>query len=76
VTSDVFEDWRNHRYIVTPQHLLDQQEILIIMTDVNFWAEHVDQCIAWCYNHNCEIKGMTITIPDEATLTLFALRWS
>lgn len=76
MSTDIFENWRKERFIVTPEYLLDQQEILIIMTDVNFWSEHVDECIEWCYNNNCKIEGMTITIPDKATLTLFTLRWS
>lgn len=71
------DDWKKHRYVVIKDaELTEYDGPMIIMTDVGFWADHVDECIAWCSQNNCELQGMTIKIPNQETLTLFALRWS
>lgn len=76
MSTTVLDNWREHRYIVAPEYLLDQNEILVVLTDVNYWAEHIDSLVEWCDNNHCVSQGMTVTMPDAATLTLFALRWS
>ena len=32
--------------------------------------------VEWCKENQCETKGMTVTLPDEESITLFTLRWS
>ena len=48
---------------------------MIVLTDIGFWAENTDSLIEWCKLHACEMRGMTVDIPDDHTLTLFCLRW-
>lgn len=74
-TDDIFEDWKKNRFIVAD---IDEvhQGILVVMTDIGYWVENVDECEVWCREHNCSVKGMTIEIPDEETLLLFTLRWA
>jgi hypothetical protein len=76
--TDLMQDWKDNKFVVVGQDFMNEigYSHLVIMTDVKFWAAQVDQCIAWCHQNNCEIKGMTITIPNEETLALFLLKWS
>lgn len=74
--NDIFESWHNQRFIVTPTYLLEENEILIVLTDINFWAENIDNLVDWCAVNNCKPQGMTVSVPNEKTLTLFTLRWS
>lgn len=70
------DDWSSRRFFVAPNYLLDEEEILIVLTDINFWAENLEDLINWCKNNQCENKGMTVEVPDQKTLTMFVLRWS
>ena len=38
--------------------------------------ENDDELVEWCAENNCETKGMTVTLPDEESITLFTLRWT
>lgn len=66
------------KFVVVTQDMFDElgYSHMIIMTDVAYWAEHVDECLAWCKQYECLQKGMTIAIPNEETLALFLLKWS
>ena len=76
--TDIMQDWKDQKFVVVGQDLFDEigYTHLVIMTDIKFWAQAVDDCIAWCYQNECEIKGMTISIPNEETLAMFLLKWS
>ena len=49
---------------------------IVMMSNLSFWLPRVDELQTWCKEHNCRIEGMTVSVPDEHTLTLFALKWS
>lgn len=74
--AEVMEDWKNQRFV---RVVADEFNVrclhLVIMTEIAFWADHADEVVAWCQEHNCNIQGMTIEIPDDETYTLFCLRW-
>lgn len=74
--TDIMQHWKENRFIVAPSELVDDT-ILIILTDIKFWAQHVDELIEWCRRTpGVETQGMTVSIRDSATLSLFLLRWS
>ena len=78
MSDDIFASWKEERFIVAESYLTSEltDKILVVMTDYKYWAECVDECVEWCKQYGCEIKGMTIEIPDEETLLLFRLKWS
>jgi len=81
VGEDVFADWKTQRFIIAggyAEKYLDQYPNghLIVLTDFKFWTEHAEELVAWCKQHACQVEGMTVTVPDDKKLTLFALKWS
>jgi len=73
--TDIFESWKKNRFIIVDHELVDN-ESLVILTDVQFWADHTDELINWCSIRNATTQGMTVVFGDEPTLTEFVLRWS
>ena len=49
---------------------------IIMLSNLGFWVEHYDALGEWCDRHHSKVMGMTVEIPDELTLTAFALRWT
>lgn len=75
MSDDIFHSWKEQRFIVAPEALVDEEK-LVILTDFNYWAEHVDELKHWCLSNGAENQGMTVVFPDDETLMLFVLRWS
>ena len=75
--QDIFEQWRKERFIVVPKQLLDEDEILIVLTDVGFWLEYSGELYKWCEERSdsTNISGMTIVLNSEELLTEFILKW-
>lgn len=71
------EDWKSNRFV---RVTYDVGNVLckhmIVLTDIAFWAQNIDQLKEWCAEYNCENVGMTVEIEDDHTYTLFCLRWS
>ena len=78
VTEDLFAAWKEERFIVADRILTEDltSNYVIVLADFKYWAQYSDELLEWCKIHNCEIKGMTVEIPDEDTLLLFRLRWA
>ena len=75
--TDVFESWKKNKFVTVSYDLLEgSPEILVILTDITFWMEHETELEAWCEQYGAAARGMTVTFPDEKTLTAFALKWS
>jgi len=49
---------------------------IVILADLEFWNEHWEELLIWCREHGCEQKGVTVDVPSDQTMTLFALRWA
>ena len=64
------------RFVVIPADLLEGTEKMIILADYNFWADQEDELRHWCHDNNSSFLGMTVTVPNEQTLTAFCLRWA
>lgn len=74
--TDLFDDWKNNRFIIAPRELLDHDENLIVLTDTWFWNENFESLKDWCDQNDCEQVGMTVVPRNTHALTLFCLRWS
>lgn len=64
------------RFVVIPADLLEGTEKMIILADYNFWAYKEDELQQWCRANGSSFVGMTVTVPNERTLTAFCLRWA
>jgi hypothetical protein len=76
MNDDVMAEFKNRRFVVASAYVLDRTEHVVILSDIGYWSEHYEELMAWCNQHNSEVQGMGVTLPDSHTLTLFALRWS
>lgn len=76
--KDIFEDWKQNRFILVPKDLSEtSNHHLIVLTDIKYWAEHADALVEWCKsNPKTQTQGMTVEISDDKTLTHFILKWS
>lgn len=76
MSDDIFADWKRNRFIVSENYLTNKPgEFLIVLTELGFWADNIDHLATWCQMYNCEHQGMTVTVPNKETLSLFYLKW-
>lgn len=77
MADDIMAEFKNRRFIVAPNHLLDNPgEHVVILSDFEYWNDHYDELQDWVKQNNGFIQGMGLTLPDAPTLTAFCLRWS
>jgi len=72
-------DWHTDKFMVVPPLLMpdgSDTDYMILLTDLKFWSDHVDEFVNWCLENGCTMQGMTVNIPTAETLTLFAIRWA
>jgi hypothetical protein len=74
--TDIFADWKKNKFVTVGYDLLDGPEMLVILTDVKFWALHEQELQTWCDHTGAIMTGMTVTFPNEQTLTAFCLKWA
>lgn len=74
--TDLLAEWKKNKFITVGPELLDGQEILVILTDINFWANREKELETWCNQNDASVSGMAVTFPDRKTLTAFCLRWA
>lgn len=73
--TDIFQSWKDARFIIAPSVLVDNER-LVILTDIQYWASHADELHEWCRDRNANTSGMTVSFDDEKTLLEFVLKWS
>lgn len=78
--TDIMQDFKDRKFVIAPSYIsrgLPEPTYghLVVMTDFSFWHDNFDDLMFWCADHDCQVKGMTIDIPNDETLTLFCLRW-
>ena len=79
--TDIMADWKNSRFIVVPAlnfvgaPVSEESCYMVILTDISFWVDNGQALSKWCKQHNATEQGMTVTLPDSETKTLFYLRW-
>lgn len=76
MSEDILAHWKATRFIIAPDDLIEDEVILIVLSDYVYWADNTDELMAWCRQNNAQVQGMTVVLPDEAALTAFVLRWS
>jgi hypothetical protein len=74
--SDLLEHWKKNRFVTVGQELLEGPEMLVILTDINYWAKNLHELETWCTQNGAVSQGMTVTFPDKKTMTAFCLKWT
>lgn len=69
----IMKGWREKKFVVLQGLVSD---IAVLLTDIQFWADHHEELNNWCEEHNSRQEGMMIVFPDAKTLSIFCLRWS
>jgi hypothetical protein len=74
--TDIFHDWKTNRFVKVAADEYNVRCIhLIVLTDIHFWVEHIEELVAWCSEMGCLHQGMTVEIPTDELLTAFYLKW-
>lgn len=73
--TDILADWKIKKFVVV-DNIESAGEILIVLTDFDFWVTNYGQLQQWCEDNTSKVAGMTVTIPNYTSLTAFMLKWS
>ena len=73
--TDIMKDFKDRRFITVPNEYEERFEHLVVLCDIGYWVENLEDLMAWCDLNGCEVLGMTVNVPDDARLALFVLRW-
>lgn len=80
--TDIFQNWKKQRFVIVDSGASGLNidggvyPYVVVLADIGYWNEHYDELKLWCEPAGCKLQGMTVSIPDDATSTLFCLRWS
>jgi hypothetical protein len=77
--TDILADWKTQRFVVIDYPTVWDNDVArtAILTDIDFWVEHIDQLDQWCKdNSGAQRTGMTVTLDTPEALLLFTLRWT
>lgn len=68
----------NARFVVYDDNFLADSncKYTVLLIKLDFWSKNIDELFDWLVEHNCTKEGMTVNIPDDERMMLFALRWS
>ena len=75
MSDDIFHSWKNSRFVLVDYHLFDEPELMIVLTDFQYWSDVHDELMEWCRVNGGEVKGMTVSFKTQEQLTMFSLRW-
>ncbi len=73
--KDILADWKTQKFIVADRTDHGYNNIIIILCDIWYWTEHIDDLIVWCQKHDAKQAGMTVELRTQEQLTMFLLRW-
>ena len=76
MSQDVFAEWKTQRFISPDPDLVDSSAWLVILTDLEFWTNNLDQLYEWCNTNGATVSGMAVEFKTKQDLTLFTLKWS
>ena len=77
MSNDVLADWKSNKFIIADPNLTDTNNHTIILTDIEYWANNVNEFTEWCENtEGVKQQGMILEIQDDKILSHFVLRWS
>jgi hypothetical protein len=73
----IFDNEHRKRLVVVRDINLDSgYQHSVILADFDYWDQHYEDVQEWAEIYHCEVKGTVVSIPDDATLNLFVLRWN
>ena len=70
------EPWKDSKFIVSDLFQSDGILYVVVLSDFTFWSENIYEIETWCKTNLAKIKGMTVELYSEESLTLFYLKWS
>lgn len=73
---DVFESWRERKFVVAGPDLHDSTGHLIVLVDVGYWIDNIRELENWCKDNNGQVQGMTVWLENDQALVSFFLRWT
>jgi hypothetical protein len=73
VSVDLFASWKVNRFIVNP---VGDGELIVILTDLDFWNSHYEELKDWCDQNDCTTEGMSVVAENKHALTAFCLKWT
>lgn len=74
--TDIMADFKDRLFTVLDNDFDDRFEYIAVLTDIAYWNTNFNKLMDWCGEHECEVLGMTVNIPDEQRAMLFTLRWA
>jgi hypothetical protein len=80
--ADIFANWKEQKFVAVNSResglVIDSVAWphVVVLADVGYWHERMDQLQKWCDQNGCEQKGLTVVLPTDQALSLFCLRWS
>lgn len=76
MNGDIFGAWKMGKFIVADYKLLNEPEIIVVLTDIDYWVKNIDSLEEWCQINGGQVKGMTVGFDSSEELSLFLLRWT
>jgi hypothetical protein len=76
MSTDVLAHWKSSRFVLADFELLSTPDLLVVLTDLNFWTRNIDELLDWCEQYGARVRGMTVEFDNREQLTMFYLRWS
>jgi hypothetical protein len=76
--TNIIERKNNSKFIVYDDSYLSESncKYTVLLSHLKFWVKNIDELQVWLQAHDCTKQGMTVNIPDDERMVLFALRWS
>jgi len=76
--TDILGRIGNSRFVVYDEDFLADSncKYTVLLIKLDFWSKNIVELFDWLAEHNCTKEGMTVNIPDDDRMMLFALRWS
>ena len=76
MSTDIFAHWKSNRFVLADFELLGANDLLVVLTDIKFWTDNIEELLIWCDQYGATVKGMTVEFDNKEQLTMFCLRWS
>jgi hypothetical protein len=76
--KDILDRIGNCSFVVYNDDYLSESDCkyTVLLIKLDFWSRNIVELWDWLTEHNCTKQGMTVNIPDDERMMLFALRWS
>ena len=73
---DIMSDFKDRLFLIVPNDFDDAYKHLVVLCDIEYWGTHYSALLDWCAEHDSEVLGMTVNIPNDEILSIFCLRWT